>query len=242
MYARIVAISEQVRRQLIEDGAPDDRIDVIHSAIDADAYEPTWTRNRFVETFGYAAQHLVVACVAQLIPRKGHADLLAAWPEVVRRHSNARLLLLGQGRLERNLKQTIARSEAVATIQVAGFRPDLRAFLGRIDVLVHPAAREGLGVVLLEAQAAGVPIVATAAGGIPEAVAANESALLVAPGNRAALAAALTRLLDDPKLRAALGAAGRRHVADRFTVTRMVDRYIHVYERLLGSGQAQVGS
>jgi glycosyltransferase involved in cell wall biosynthesis len=94
---------------------------------------------------------------------------------------------------------------------------------------------EGLGIILLQASAAGLPIVACDAGGIPEAVAHGETGLLVSPGDAAALAAAVSALLADPEKARAMGAQGRQRVRDLFSVERMVEGNLAVYRAVLGA-------
>ena len=248
-YDRVVAISDAVRTQLESQGVPAAKLRTIRSSIDAAACQPTWTRERFLAEFGLEPGNLVVAVVAQLIPRKGHALLLEAWPLIHKRCPAARLLILGAGPLQAELQAQL-QDEArhahtgqngagqnptglAATVTFAGFRPDLRDFLGRIDLLVHPATREGLGIGLLEAQAAGVPVVACAAGGVPEAVADGDTGLLVAPGNAAGLVEAITLLLDDPAWREKLGAAAAERTRTHFSPDRMVEAYSDLYRDLL---------
>lgn len=238
-YDRVVAISAAVRGQLEREGLPPEKLRTIRSAVDADACQPTWTRERFLAEFGFEDTDRVVAVVAQLIPRKGHSLLLEAWPMVRRRCPDARLLVLGAGPLQAELEGRLeaaagADSEGLAaTVTFAGFRPDLREFLGRVDLVVHPAAREGLGVSLLEAQAAGVPVVAVAAGGVPEAVADGNTGLLVAPGDPVALAEAVILLLDDPGWRRQLGVAATARIRAGFGPDRMVESYIELYREVL---------
>jgi len=238
-YDRVVAISAAVRAQLEREGLPAAKLRTIRSAVDADACQPTWTRERLLAEFGLEPTDQVVAVVAQLIPRKGHALLLEAWPLIRRRCPDARLLVLGAGPLRAELAgrlEAAAGPDAdgvAASVTFAGFRPDLLAFLGRVDLVVHPAAREGLGVGLLEAQAAGVPVVACAAGGIPEAVADADTGLLVAPGDPVALADGVTLLLDDPEWRQQLGLAAAARIRAGFSPDRMVESYIELYREVL---------
>jgi len=253
-YDRVVAISDAVHDQLESQGVPATKLRTIRSSIDAAACQPTWTREQFLTEFALEPTNRVVAVVAQLIPRKGHALLLQAWPLIHKRCPDARLLIFGAGPLQTELEAEL-RDEAlhdhtghdhtghdhtgqsgtglVSTVTLAGFRPDLREFLGRIDLLVHPATREGLGIGLLEAQAAGVPVVAFAAGGVPEAVADGDTGLLVEPGNASALAEAVILLLDDPHWRQQLGAAAAERIRTRFSPDRMVEAYIELYREVL---------
>jgi glycosyltransferase involved in cell wall biosynthesis len=225
-YHQIVAISAAVRDQLVADGVPAGRVRVIRSAIGADACLPTWARERFLAEFGLAPGDEVVGVVAQLIPRKGHRLLLEAWPAVRNVCPRARLLVFGTGPLEGEL---VALAGASAGVHFAGFRPDLGEFLGHIDVLAHPALAEGLGVSLLEAQAAGVPVVGFRCGGVPEAVADGQTGLLVEPGDTLALGDAILGLLQDPARRPALGAAGRARIRAEFSPAAMAAAYAEVY-------------
>ncbi|MDP1636220.1 MAG: glycosyltransferase family 4 protein [Gallionellaceae bacterium] len=229
-YDRVVAISDAVRAQLEGQGVPPAKLRTIRSAINADACQPTFTRAQFLAEFGLEESQRVVAVVAQLIPRKGHALLLDAWPLIRHRCPDARLLVFGSGPLDADLR---SRTGLGGTVTFAGFRPDLRQFLGRIDLLVHPASREALGVSLLEAQAAGVPVVACATGGVPEVVADGVTGLLVPKANPAALAEAVIRLLDDPNLRQQFGTAATARIRADFSPDRMVEDYLTVYRELL---------
>jgi glycosyltransferase involved in cell wall biosynthesis len=233
MYSQIIAISQQIQRQLVADGAAADKIQLVYSAIDAASCEPRWTRQQFLECFEFTADNRVVVCAAQMILRKGHANLLNAWVEVARAHPQARLLLLGQGGEESHLRWLVENLRISESVHIAGFRADLRDFLGCADALVHAPSHEGLGVVLLEAQAAGLPVVVTDAGGAAEAVSADETALVVPVDDLEALSSALTRLLEDPQLRERLGAAGALRARQQFAPEVMVNGNLSVYRQLL---------
>ncbi len=234
-YDRVVAISDAVLQQLESQGVPAAKLRTIRSSINADACQPTWSRAQLLAEFGLEESQRVVAVVAQLIPRKGHAVLLDAWPLIRNRCPDARLLVFGAGPLDTDLRHRagLLKPEQGGTVTFAGFRPDLREFLGRVDLLVHPATREALGVSLLEAQAAGVPVVACAAGGVPEAVADGITGLLVPPANPAALAKAVIQLLDNADQRRQFGAAAAGRIRAEFSPDRMVEDYLALYRELL---------
>jgi glycosyltransferase involved in cell wall biosynthesis len=175
-----------------------------------------------------------VAVVSQFIERKGHRVLLAAWPKIVAACPGARLLLFGRGPLESALKQQVADNGLQDSVIFAGFRGDLRNCIAHIDLLVHPALREGLGICLLEAQAAGVAVVAAASGGIPETVLDGVSGVLVAPGSTQALEDVIPTLLGDPRRLHALGEAGRTYMQEQFSVPVMVEANLRVYRDVLG--------
>ena len=237
-YERVIGISNGIVEVLREQGVDSDRLRLVRSAIDAATCEPRWERAQFRDAFGLDDSHVAVVCVAQFIPRKGHRLLLEAWPEVSSACREARLLLFGRGPELAALEHDVRDSVSGATVHFAGFRSDLRDFLGCADLLVHPAEREGLGIALLEAQAAGVPVVAMRAGGMPEAVADGESGALVNPGDSRELARRMIRLLRDAELRQQLGAGGRRHVAEHFSPAAMVSGNLGVYREVIGEQAA----
>jgi len=234
-YARVVAISTAVQARLLAQGLPAASLSLIPSAVDVQACQPVWTRSELLAAFALPADAVLVGVVAQLIPRKGHAGLLAVWPAIRAACPQARLLLFGRGPLDERLR-TLAGDDQ--SIIFAGWRADLHAFLGRLDLLVHPVLAEGLGLAVLEAQAAGVPVVALASGGVAEALADGESGLLVPAGDADALQAAISALLADPVRRAALGAGGPEFVRQRFSVPAMANAYLQLYRSIAGVEQA----
>ena len=120
-------------------------------------------------------------------------------------------------------------------VRLIGYRADLLDFLGHLELVLHPAYREGLGIALLEAQAAGVPVVGFRIPGLLEAVDDGRSGLLVPPGDLDALAAAICRLLWNPRLRAQLAQGAREQVRRHFSPARMLQGNLDVYQELLGA-------
>ncbi len=120
-------------------------------------------------------------------------------------------------------------------MHLPGFRDDLPRILPALDLLVHPASMEGLGVALLQAAACGIPIVAGRAGGIPEIVHDGENGWLVEPDDSSALAERINTLLDHPEQAAAFGAAGRRLVEQAFSIPAMAAGNLAIYRKTLGA-------
>ena len=236
-YSAVAAISSAVESELVDHvGLDPGRVVRVASAVDTERYRPESTaRARLEETFGIPPESRIVGVAAQLIPRKGHALLLDCLPDVVARHPEIRVLLFGRGPLERTLRRQIAERSFGSRVQLTGFRDDLAKFLAGLDLLVHPALREGLGVSVLEAMSAGVAVVTSDAGGIPDIVEHERSGLLFAASDSRELSAALLRMLDDEALRLRLARAGRERVKSRFSVRRMSRRYLEVYNRVLSA-------
>lgn len=235
-YRAVVALSRAIERQLRDVGVPRERIVTIPSAVDTERYRPDpAARERLRDAFELPRDALVVGVVAQLIERKRHAWLLALLPELVREWPQLRVLCFGRGPLEQELRAALVERDLTRHVVLAGFRSDLAALVPGFDLLAHPAEREGLGLALLEAASAGVPVVACAAGGVPDVVLDGETGVLVPRHDAAAFARALRELLAAPAERVRLGAAARRHAERRFDVARLVTAHVSLYTRVLGA-------
>lgn len=234
LHDRVVAISDAIGRVLVAGGLPPDKLRVVRSAIDCRRFEQPCERTRVCAILGVPAHSRLLGVAAQLIPRKGHRFLIEALPGLIAELPDLRVVLFGKGPEESALRAQVAAAGLEARVVFAGFRDDFPEILPCLELLVHPALMEGLGVSLLEASCAGLPIVASAVGGIPEAVRDGVNGLLVPPGDAAALAAAIKQPLADPALAGRLGQGGRRLVRDAFSVEAMVEGNLAVYRELLG--------
>lgn len=233
LYDHVITISEGIRHVLLAEGLPPQRVTCVRSAVDAAPYLEPVDRAAFRQEFGLPSTAIVIGMVAQLIPRKGHRYLIEAVQQLRATFPALRVLFFGKGPLQAELEQEIAQKQLTEIIRFAGFRNDLPQWLGGLDILAHPADMEGLGVSLLQASAAAVPIVTSRAGGLPEAVADNVSGLLIPPGDVPALTDALRRLLDDAELRRRLGEAGRARILAEFSIDAMVEGNLAVYRAVL---------
>ena len=237
-YRRVIAISARIRRQLLDSGLPAERLHLVQSAVPAPPPEgPALEAAEFRAEFDFPDNVFPVAVVAQLIARKGHRYLLEALAQLKTRFPQIRVVLFGVGRLDRALEQQSRDLGVDDMVRFVGYYPEVNRIIGRFSLLVHPARREGLGVSVLEAQAARVPVVGFRAGGLSEAVADGQTGLLVPPGDVGALAAAIAALIEDPQRRHELAAAGPAHVDAHFGLDAMVDGNLSVYKDLLGLSQ-----
>lgn len=234
LYDHVITISEGIRQVLLSEGLAPAKVSCVRSAVDATPYLAPVDRAAFCAEFGLPADALVAGVVAQLIPRKGHRYLLAALPALLARHPALKVLIFGQGPLEAELRAEVQAAGLSGAVHFTGFRHDLPRWLGGLDMLIHPADMEGLGVSLLQASAAAVPIVTSRAGGLPEAVQDGVTGILCPPGDVAALGAAIDRLAGDAALRARFGAAGRARILAEFSIDAMVDGNLRVYRQVLG--------
>ncbi len=232
-YAKVIAISDNVAAVLRQSGLPGEKLAVIRSAVDWRRFQRPADRGLLATEFGIAGDELAIAAGGQLIPRKGHRHLLEAMAALKRRARNVRLVVFGQGRLRADLEAQAAALELGDSVSFAGFRDNLDDYLGAFDLLVHPALREGLGVIMLKAAAAGVPVVAFDVAGSREAVADGETGILVTLKNPAALAGAILTMAGDAERRKRFAEAGRERMRREFSIAAMVDRHIRLYEAIL---------
>jgi glycosyltransferase involved in cell wall biosynthesis len=235
LFDRVVTISEGILRVLASEGVPASKLRLVHSAVDTAQYTPERPHlAKIRQDFGVREDALLIGMVAQFIPRKGHQTLLDALPAVIERHPQVQVLLFGQGPEHAAVAQQIQASSVLkAHVQLPGFRSDLDRILPCLDLLVHPAYMEGLGVSLLQAAACGVPIVAGRAGGIPEVVHEGINGHLITPGDAQALSQHMNHLLAQPELRHQMGQRGRELVLSSFSIDAMVAGNLAVYQSLL---------
>jgi glycosyltransferase involved in cell wall biosynthesis len=202
---------------------------MVHSGVVPSQFQNERDRSWFEAEFGIPEGAHVIGMMAQLIERKGHRYLFAAAPRILASHPDVRFLLLGTGPIRKKLDQLVRLLDLSDKVIFAGFRDDIERILPNLDMVVHPALREGLGVSLVQSACAGLPIVASAAGGIPEIVRDGETGLLVQPGDSLVLADAVIRLLNDPKRACQLGENARRLAEAEFSVDSMVEGNLRVY-------------
>lgn len=233
LYNRVITISEGIREVLLDAGVAPRRLSCVRSAIAPQAYLRDYDKAAYRSALGLPADTPLIGMVAQLIQRKGHRYLLSAMHDILARHPQAQVLIFGRGPLEAELHQMIAELGLGGSVRMMGFVDNLADVLGCLDIVAHPADMEGLGVSLLQASTARVPIVASRVGGIPEAVRDGDNGLLVAPGDVAGLAGAINTLLDDADLRRRMGEAGRALMLREFSVDAMCEGNLAVYRRVL---------
>ena len=233
LYQRVVVISEAIGRVLVSCGVNPQVITAVRSAVDAASYDLPADRAWFQQAFSLPADEVTIGVVAQLIPRKGHRYLLQVLPELLTKYPQLHVLIFGQGPLQSELADTVARPEYCGRVQMAGFRDDLRRVMPNLYAVVHPAEKEGLGVALLQASACGVPVIAAEAGGIPEIVLHDQNGLTFEVGDVEKLNQCIDLLLSDPAMRERLGGKGRELANTAFSIDAMVEGNLKVYQSLI---------
>jgi glycosyltransferase involved in cell wall biosynthesis len=227
---RTIAVSTDVKRTLTRNaGLLDRHLVVIPNGIDPEP--PPGARPHDLRR---APDDVLIGAFARLSPEKGLPGVLDAMRIVAAKDPRARLLVAGDGPQRDELIERAKRLELGDRVEFLGFRRDARLLMAQLDIFVHAPLYEGFGLVVLEAMAAGLPVVAArVAGGITDTVVDGKTGILVAPGDTETLATALLSLVNDPDARQRLGAAGRARCLASFSARAVAARTAAIYDELL---------
>jgi glycosyltransferase involved in cell wall biosynthesis len=241
-YERIVALAGLHAEYLQhKEGLPPERIAVINNGIDPERFRPTSSAGERLQTLQKLRLpdgRFIVTIVAALRPEKNHVMLLRAAAEVSRRRDSFLFLIVGEGK-EAGKLQEIARELSLGeSVRFMGRREDIPEIMSISNVSVlcsHPVV-ETFPLAILESMAAGVAVVSTRVGSIPEMIEEGVEGFLIPPGNTKALAQSLERLEADPQLAQEMGSRGRAKVLERFSEDHMVKGYAELFREMLGEG------
>ncbi len=233
--AHVICITDALARFNVERvGLPAAKVSVVHYGLDE--LPAAWGPAGGPDLPPHAK---VLLAVSRLEPQKGLDVAIEALARVRERHPDAVLVVLGLGSQEASLRALAVSRGVSEAVHLAGSVGDVAGWLRRAELFVHPARWEGFGLALLEAMIAGLPIVASSVSSIPEIVNDGSTGLLVPPDDPARLAAAISRLLDDPVTARSYGEAGRERGRTSFSVAAMAERTLAIYRDALGPSAPQ---
>ena len=232
---RLIAVSPQVRDDLVALGvAPAEKFSVVRLGIELDErLETSEGRAEARARLGIGSEQFVVGWVGRMTGVKRTDDVLESLRLLRGRGIDAVLLLVGDGPDRDHVEQRASELGIVRNCLFLGYQEDVSGWYRAFDAMILPSANEGTPVVVIEALAAGCPVVATSVGGVPDVVREGVDGFLVPPRDTEALAERLLRLAEDPELRARMGAAGRESVPSRYAVERLVGDVDDLYRSLL---------
>ena len=218
---------------LVQDGIASERIEVIHSGTDLSRFENIARKEGLRAELGIPEGARVIGNVGFLVGHKAHEYLLEAAAIVLKEIPEAFVVIVGEGERRGFLEAKAAELGIASLVSMPGFRSDIPECLREFDVFCLSSWGEGIGGVVLEAMAAGVPVVTAAAGGLDEVVQDGVNGILTPVRRSDALAEGILSILRDEDLARRLTEAGRRTVADSFSVDRMVEETLALYEDIL---------
>ncbi|MDD5680768.1 MAG: glycosyltransferase [Candidatus Omnitrophica bacterium] len=235
----IVASHDMAKHMMDDFGTPYDRMRLIPRGVNLDEFRFVKREEAAAENKPHKKKDFTIGIISRITPIKGHADLLRAAAILFRKTPNIKVLVVGDAppnkpRYKEEL-EVLTRQMGISTIvDFMGSRSDIPEILSKLDVLVLPTRTpEAFGRVIIEAQAVGVPVVATGVGGITDIIRDGENGLLVFPEDPHSIADAVTRLLKDPELGRSLARKARREVEEKYSLQPMVEKTLKVYEEAL---------
>jgi sugar transferase (PEP-CTERM/EpsH1 system associated) len=235
--AHFVTVSRDLERWLREDvGLPGHKIGTIHNGVDMSRFQSA-DRATARRGLGLPADASVIGTVGRLDPVKDQAGLLRSFAAVLGSHPEAFVIIAGDGPCRDDLARVVSELGIGAHVRLLGECRDVPLVLAAMDVFALPSIAEGMSNTLLEAMAAGLPVIATRVGGNPELVEDAVNGRLVPRQDQAALTHAMAAYLDDAHLRALHGKASRQRATECFSLERMCDAYVNLYHRLMAPGR-----
>ena len=219
----VVCNNQHLERLLVQAyNLPPGRLTLIPNGVDTDFFQPPVHRS--------PAANLKIVSIGRLVPDKDQETLIRAFRLVLQDHPAAQLWLVGDGPRKNQLAQLMEQTLPARQARLIPAHMDIRPFLHQAGLFALSSGTEALPNVVLEAMAAGLPVVATNVGGLPEAVLPGQTGRLVPPGDPAALAQAMAHLLADEPLRRRFGQAGRDRAVREFSLPQMVRRYEALFD------------
>ena len=246
---RLIAVSSEIRRCLEDEiGIAPRKIDVIPNGIDMKYWEVYRAEDKDAgnvnmgdrgtgadskKMLGLPEGAVLLGAVGRLVPFKGHAVLLQSMARVIANHPGAYLIIIGDGPLRGELETQAGELGILDHVKFLGFVDEPGRYMAALDIFVLPSIKEPFGIVILEAMALGLPVVATRGGGVPDIIEDSVSGLLAEPEDAESLADAIERMLADKDLREKLARHSLQMVTADFTIKSMADKTFRVYSELL---------
>jgi len=233
----VLAGSEAIRDDILRfDGVPPQKVRVVPYGVDVDRFQSALDRAEARARLGEPGGRFLVGTVGRLEEQKGQKDLVAAVARLRREGVPATLLLVGSGREEARLREQVLAEGIEGDVRFLGTRRDLPELFRAMDVFAFPSLWEGFPIALLSAMAAGLPVVVTPVGGVPEVVRHGANGLIVPAGDSRALAEAIRNVHDDPGAASALGRAASATIRERYSQRSTALRIMDIYDEVLAAG------
>jgi glycosyltransferase involved in cell wall biosynthesis len=236
LISGVIVPSQALKDEVVASGyiAPDS-VEVIPIGIPSLSMESDRQRDReqLVSEFDLPSDSIIAVTVGRFVEHKGHRYLVKAAPDIIEKYPAIRFLWLGDGPLEEELKQVIEENKLTDRFVFAGMRSDVPDLLSGADIMVHPSILEPFGIAVLEGMRAGLPVVASRVGGIPEVVSEGSTAILSEPLQPSSIEDAVCGLLGDRMTMKAMGEAGRERWSKNFRYEHMIDRVESHFQKLV---------
>lgn len=233
-FDRVVVVSDAVGAILRHSGMSERKLRTIANGVEVERFQGTQPSLK-----SSSSTFSLVGFVGRLVPGKGADVLLRAAPRVLSRYPNSRFVLVGDGPARRELESLASQLGVTDRVLFAGVREDMPQVYRSFDLLVLPSFCEAMPMCVLEAMAAGKPVIATRVGAVPKLIEDDETGILIEPGDVAGLSAAILNLLEDPQRAHRLGKSGQTRATEQFSDHAMACEYVHLYSEVTNSGEGR---
>ena len=233
---KIIAVSESIRDLLVKKGVDGRRIEILANAVQSHrtARNGMGTKAEIRNRHGISDGDFVAGYIGRLSVEKGVDNILKALAALKNEGIPVKAMILGDGPLRRDLEEMASRLNIAELVLFLGFRQEPAAYLEAMDLFILPSLTEGTPMALLEAMSAGVPVIASSVGGIPDIVKDGENGLLIRSGDFTGLSKAIERLLREPALRSLLASKASSLIERRYGMERWILRLDSIYQDLMG--------
>jgi len=232
---KVITVSKETMKYVLKLGADKTKTSVIYNGVDIDYFRPV-NKGESREKLGLPKNRKIILSVRRLVYKNGLDTLIESVPLLTRDHPDLLFLVAGKGPSRKLIEDRIKELGIDANIKLTGFVPDrlLPVYYDAADYFILPSASgEGLPLVLLEAMACGLPVIATTVGGTPEIIKHMKNGVLVPPRNPEAMAETMAKLLSEERLGATIGEEARRIVEDRFTWEKNLHQLQDIYKKFI---------
>lgn len=232
-FSMVVVVSEALKQEVLNYGIPQNKIAVINNGINVNRFQNAHNSLGLRKTFGISEDEKIIGTVSRLTAEKGHVHLLKAAKNIITEFPHVKFLIIGDGPLKKELEGISSMLQLEGKVIFAGLRKEIPDILGFMNIFVLPSLTEGTPMALLEAMAAGKPLIASRVGAIPKIIEHGRNGVLVEPGNSESLCSAITDLLRNPQKANTIALAGLKTINNKFSSQRMAEDYRQVYQKML---------
>ncbi len=231
-FDRIVAVSDEIKREMLKYRIPEKKIEVVDNGIDLGRFNKDISTKEIKREFNINDDNKIVGTIGSLRYEKGHIYLLRAAKEIIENHKYVKFMIIGDGPLRKYLANEIINLGIKDNVIFTGYRKDIPEMLSVFDIFVLPSIKEGLPLVLLEAMAAGKPVIASKVGAVPKIIKNNKNGILIKSKSIPELKSAIDFILDNKEKVERLTTEGYVTVKKEFSSEIMCEKYLNLYKEL----------
>lgn len=227
----VIAVSESIKEQLINNGLEESNISVIQNAVEISNVNESLRKDRKEKKsiLDLSQDDFVVAYIGRLSEEKGIQHLIKAYSIIEKRNAYIRLIIIGDGPDKNKLIELVTKKRLTDKVSFVGFQNDIESWLAAIDIFILPSLTEGTPMALLEAMSFGLPVIASAVGGVPKVIKSMINGILVSPANPNQIADAIIKLYNNDELRLKIARKAAETIATHFSINQWITKIESVY-------------